>query len=167
MVAVRVCSVLTLLVDGYHVSFSRRLWGTCPVFQVLLKDFQEFGLYFGAKVFQHLLGNFVGARRFLVSRGFKASSNSFMLNGLYIIILRWVSITLVALEFVLYFLLPVVLCHSAVGLLIAVYEAICCFLPCHCLLAIWVMTGDDSLFIIHSLGLFPTFVAFSAQVKLF
>ena len=40
-VAVSVCSILTLLVDWYHVCFSPAL-RTCPVFQLLLKISRSF-----------------------------------------------------------------------------------------------------------------------------
>ena len=60
-VAVCICSVLALLVDGYHVSFSPAL-RNMPCLPAVVEDSQEFGLCFGAKVFQHLIGDFVWAR---------------------------------------------------------------------------------------------------------
>ena len=58
-VAVCVCSILALLVDGNHVNFSPAL-RNMSCLTAVVKDSQEFGLCFGAKVFQHLTGNWPG-----------------------------------------------------------------------------------------------------------
>ena len=42
--------------------------------------------------------------------------------------------SLVVLDFIMYFLFPVVWYHDVADLLVAVYEAFCCALPCRCLL---------------------------------
>ena len=63
--------------------------------------------------------------------------------------------------------LPVVWYYDVADLLVAVYEAVCCALPCHCLL---VSLNHDrwwfSVLIIHGLGQFPEFIAISVQVQL-
>ena len=63
-------SILALLVHGYHVSFSPAL-RDMPSLPAVTEDSQVFGLCFSARVFQHLLGNFVRTRRFFVLQGFR------------------------------------------------------------------------------------------------
>ena len=67
--AVCVRPVRALLVDRYHVRFWPALMDM-PCLQAVIEDCQEFGLCFGAKVFQNIVGNFVRARRLLVLQGF-------------------------------------------------------------------------------------------------
>ena len=73
-VAVCICSVLALLVDGYHVSFSPALRNMLCL-PAVVEDSQEFGLCFGAMVILS------GPGDFLSFKVFRASSNSFVLNG--------------------------------------------------------------------------------------
>ena len=69
-VAVCICSVLALLVDEYYVSFSPAL-RSMPCLPAVVENSQEFGLCFGAKVFQHLICDFVWVRGLLVLQGFQ------------------------------------------------------------------------------------------------
>ena len=130
-IAVCICSILAL-VDGYRVSFSPALRNT-PCLSTVVEDSRDFGLCFGVKVFQHLIGNFVGDRRLLVLQGVQGLYKLFCVK-LAVHVFRWILISLVVLDFIMYFLLPVVWYHDVADLLIAVYEAVCCALPCHCLL---------------------------------
>ena len=80
LIAVCICSVIALLVDGYHVSFSPAL-RNMPCLPVLVEDSQEFG--FSAKVFSISLAILLGPEDFLSFKVFRASSNSVVLNGLF------------------------------------------------------------------------------------
>ena len=131
-VAVCIGSVLALLVDGYHVSFSPAL-RNMPCLPAVVEDSQEFGLCFGAKVFQHLIDDFVWARGLLVLQGFQGLFKLLCVEWA-VHVFRWILISLVALDFIMYLLFPVVWYHDVADLLVAVYEAVCCALPCHCLL---------------------------------
>ena len=114
-VAVCIYLVLALRVDGYHVSFSPAL-RNMPCLPAVVEDSQEFGLCFGAKVFQHLIGNFVGARGILVLQGFQGLFKLLCVKWA-VHVFRWILISLVVLDFIMYLLLPVVWYHDIMMLL--------------------------------------------------
>ena len=118
-VAVCVCLVLAILVDGYHVSFSPTL-GNVPCLPPVIEDSQEFELCFGPKVFQHLTDNFVRDRSQFVPQGFQGFSKLLCVTHA-ICIFRRILITLVALDFIMYLLLPVVWYHDVADLLVTFY----------------------------------------------
>ena len=60
-IAVCISSILAILVDGHHVSFSPAL-RNMPYLPAVVEHSREFGLCFGDQVFQHLIGNFVGGQ---------------------------------------------------------------------------------------------------------
>ena len=112
------------------MSASRQLRGTCPVFQLLLKIPRSLDF---ALVFQHLIVNFIGASRLLVLQAFQGL--------LKLLCIKWAAhvfwlilISLVVLDFIMFFLRPVVWYDDVADLFISVYEAICFSFPCHCLL---------------------------------
>ena len=91
-VAVCVALILALLVDGYHVSLPPAL-RDMPCLPAVVEDSQGFGLCFSAKVFQHLIGNCVGARRFLVLLGFQGFFKLLCVRQ-PVHLFRWILITL-------------------------------------------------------------------------
>ena len=105
-IGVCICSIFVLLVNEYHVSFSPAL-RNMPYLPAVVEDSQEFELCFGAKVFQHLIGNFVGARRLLVLQGFQGILKLHCVKWA-VHVFRWIVISLVVVDFIMYMLLPVV-----------------------------------------------------------
>ena len=84
-------------------------------------------------MFQHLIGDFVWARGLLVLQGFQGLFKLLCVEWA-VHVVRWILINLVVLDFIMYLLFPVVWYHDVADLLVAVYETVCCALPCHCLL---------------------------------
>ena len=163
-VAVCICSVLALLVDGYHVSFSPAL-RNMPCLPALVEDSQEFGLCFGAKVFQHFIGDLAGPGDFLSFKVFRASSNSFVLKLEWAVhVFRWILINLVVLDFIMYLLFPVVWYHDVADLLVAVYEAVYYALPCHCLLVSLDLVSSSFMALVSFQSLLPSLFKFSFSV---
>ena len=79
-----------------------------PCLPAVVEDSQEFGLCFGVKMFQHLIGDFVWARGLLVLQGFHGLFNLICVKWA-VHVFRWILVSLVVLDFIMYLLPTVVL----------------------------------------------------------